>query len=129
MSDKDYKVGYGKPPQRTRFRKGQSGNPRGRPKGARGFKTDLRAELSEKIRVIENGRTHWLTKQRVIIKTLIAQAAKGDTRSIAKVVDLELLLFGAEGDQSAAGRLSVRDDALIAEFLLQGLANGEDAGD
>ncbi len=129
MSDKDYKVGYGKPPQRTRFRKGQSGNPRGRPKGARGFKTDLRAELSEKIRVIENGRTHWLTKQRVIIKTLIAQAAKGDTRSIAKVVDLELLLFGAEGDQSAAGRLSVRDDALIAEFLLQGLANGEDASD
>ncbi len=129
MSDKDYKVGYGKPPKSTRFRKGQSGNPRGRPKGARGFKTDLRAELSEKIRVIENGRTHWLTKQRVIIKTLIAQAAKGDTRSIAKVVDLELLLFGAEGDQSAAGRLSVRDDALIAEFLLQGLANGEDPGD
>jgi len=129
MSDKDYKVGYGKPPKSTRFRKGQSGNPRGRPKGARGFKTDLRAELSEKIRVIENGRTHWLTKQRVIIKTLIAQAAKGDTRSIAKVVDLELLLFGTEGDQSAAGRLSVRDDALIAEFLLQGLANGEDAGD
>ena len=78
MSDKDYKVGYGKPPQRTRFRKGQSGNPRGRPKGARGLKADLRAELSEKVKVTEHGRTRHLTKQQVIVKTLAAKAIRGD---------------------------------------------------
>ncbi len=32
---RDYEVGYGKPPSRTRFRSGQSGNPRGRPKGTK----------------------------------------------------------------------------------------------
>src|SRR5262245_4838454 len=31
----EYKVGYGKPPKDTQFRKGQSGNPKGRPKGSK----------------------------------------------------------------------------------------------
>jgi hypothetical protein len=33
------RVGYGRPPLATRFRAGQSGNPRGRPKGARNLST------------------------------------------------------------------------------------------
>ncbi len=51
----DYDVGYGKPPQHTRFRKGQSGNPTGRPKGARNLKTELLEELQEQILVREGG--------------------------------------------------------------------------
>ena len=50
MSDHDhYEVGYGKPPTNTRFRKGQSGNRTGRPKGVKNFKTELSEELEEKI--------------------------------------------------------------------------------
>ena len=129
MSEKEYEVGYGKPPKHTRFRKGQSGNPRGRPKGARGLKTDLRAELSEKIRVTEGGRQRLLTKQQVIIKALAAKAVKGDTRAITKIVDLMLLLFGVDGDQSTAGRLSDGDEALLAEFVAQGRAESDVASD
>jgi hypothetical protein len=40
MTD-DYEVGYKRPPRNTRFCKGQTGNPHGRPKGARNIKTDL----------------------------------------------------------------------------------------
>ncbi|MEC7291115.1 MAG: DUF5681 domain-containing protein [Pseudomonadota bacterium] len=46
MSDEGYKVGYGKPPKRTRFKKGQSGNPKGRKKS----KTDLESLTKEMMR-------------------------------------------------------------------------------
>ena len=129
MSEKEYAVGYGKPPKNTRFRKGQSGNPRGRPKGARGLKADLRAELSEKVKVTEHGRTRHLTKQQVIVKTLAAKAIRGDTRAISKLIDLTLELHGVDGDQSTAGRLSDSDEALLAEFLARSRTNTDDDSD
>ena len=43
-----YEVGYGKPPVATRWQPGQSGNPKGREKGARGLKTDLAAALNRR---------------------------------------------------------------------------------
>jgi hypothetical protein len=51
MSDKkrDYQVGYGKPPKDTRFKKGQSGNPRGRAPGAKNLKTLLIDTLNEPV--------------------------------------------------------------------------------
>ena len=50
----DYAVGYGKPPRQTRFRKGQSGNPRGRSPGAKNLKTLLNDALNEPV----TGRMH-----------------------------------------------------------------------
>jgi hypothetical protein len=46
-STADYDVGHAKPPKHTRFQPGQSGNPRGRPKGTKNLKTDLIEELGE----------------------------------------------------------------------------------
>src|SRR5438105_4983911 len=43
---KTYEVGYGKPPVHTRFPKGVSGNPAGRPKGAKGLNTIVRERLT-----------------------------------------------------------------------------------
>ena len=56
MKDKDYEVGYGRPPKDKQFKKGQSGNPKGRPKGSRNFRTDLQEELQMQVQVTENGK-------------------------------------------------------------------------
>lgn len=75
-------VGYGKPPRRTQFRRGQSGNPRGRPRGARTFPNLLEEALAEPVVVNENGRRRKASKLQVIVKQLVNKAVQGDHRSI-----------------------------------------------
>ena len=77
MIDRKYDVGYGKPPKDTRFKKGQSGNPRGRPKGAKNFSTLLDKELNERIMVTEGGRKRSLSKGAAFIKRLATDALSG----------------------------------------------------
>ena len=83
-----YRVGYGKPPKTTRFKKGKSGNPRGRPKGSLNLATDLTAELGEHITVREDGRPRKVSKQRALIKSLMAKALQGDIRAMASLLAL-----------------------------------------
>lgn len=88
MNDHDYEVGYRKPPAHGRFRKGQSGNPKGRPKGKKNFLTELNEELQRKVIVQEGGRTKTLSKQSVIVKGLIRKAAEGNDRAILVLANL-----------------------------------------
>jgi hypothetical protein len=83
-----YKVGYGKPPNATQFRKGRSGNPGGRPKGSLNLATDLTAELGEKITIREDGRPRKVSKQRALIKSLTAKALQGDVRAMTSLLAL-----------------------------------------
>jgi len=115
--DGDYEVGYGKPPKATRWKKGQSGNPRGRPKGSRGLKTDLHAELVSRMEIQINGQRVSGTKQQLMLKTLTARAAAGDVRAITKLVDLVLQIFGPEDRGGDAAHLSANDQALLDDLL------------
>lgn len=77
-----YEVGYGKPPRHTRFRPGQSGNPRGRPKDAKNLSTLVHEALNEPVVVAENGRRRKVSKRRAIIKQLINRSAQGDLKAM-----------------------------------------------
>jgi hypothetical protein len=81
MSDKktsgSYEVGHGKPPKNTQFRKGASGNPRGRSKKSVNFDHELIRESKSLMTVSENGRRKRISKHEVVIKQLMKQAMTG----------------------------------------------------
>src|SRR5262249_38077536 len=91
-------VGYKEPPKGRQFQPGKSGNPSGRPKAVRNFKTDLREELSESISIREGGRDISISKQRALIKRLVASAIEGDARSIATLMSFCARAFADDGD-------------------------------
>jgi hypothetical protein len=114
----EYAVGYGRPPKDTRFKPGSSGNPRGRPKGARGLKTDLKAELSKKVTVNDGGKKRTMTKQQVFINQLTTQAAKGDLRAISKIIDLIRDAVGLDDENiKNNAQLSIPDQKLLKGFV------------
>lgn len=115
--DVDDTVGYGKPPTRSRFKPGNSGNPRGRPKGTANLKTDLTEELSEKIHVREGDRERSISKQRALIKTLVAKALKGDSRAAALLITLVLKHVEPDLPLKADQALSPRDQEILDDFL------------
>ena len=92
-NERDYEVGYGKPPRGTRFKPGRSGNPRGRPGGSKNLSTLLNEALKEPVIVIENGRRRKVAKRQAIITQLVNRSAKADLKAtqivLAMLQDIE----------------------------------------
>jgi len=81
-------VGYRNPPEATRFKKGQSGNPKGRRKGSLNVATVFAQTLREKVVVNENGQRKTMTKFEAAIKQFVNKAASGDLRALQLLVSL-----------------------------------------
>src|SRR5438874_5890666 len=94
----EYPVGYRKPPQHSRFKKGQSGNPRGRPKRSESFARLAQRTLNERIAIKENGERRVISKLEAMLKQLINKAATGDARAIREIIKLQPLI--AQQDQA-----------------------------
>jgi len=124
--DKEYDVGFGKPPKTSQFRKGSSGNPKGRPKGRRNLATVLERTLQEKVIVNENGVRRTVTKLEAAVKQLVNQAASGD---LAAMRQLSALAGSTEEEQVAPPTKELdHDDLKVMENVLKRFnksANGE----
>ena len=79
---KTKRVGYCNPPEHSRFQKGKSGNPTGRPKGTLNVATVLARTLHEKVIVKENGKRRTVTKLEAALLRLTNKAAAGDLRAV-----------------------------------------------
>lgn len=84
----DYEVGYGKPPRHSQFKKGQSGNPRGRPKGAKSAKTIAREILQTKRSVKIDGKIRNLTALEIALNQQAKQAMNGDRKALEYLASL-----------------------------------------
>ena len=84
-STREYAANYRKPPEHTRFKKGRSGNPRGRP--AINLPALLAAALSEKVTVTENGKRRQVTKREAVIAQLVNKSASAELRATKMLID------------------------------------------
>lgn len=82
------KVGFKSPPLETRFQKGQSGNPKGRPVKHKNASTLLADELQKKIVVRENGREKEITKLEALVTSLVNDAIHGKNNGRALLLKL-----------------------------------------
>lgn len=108
-------VGFKKPPLHSRFRKGCSGNSKGRPKGTKNLRTDLNEVLQERITITEGDRKVRMSKQRAIVMTLVAKTLKGDSRSANTLLNTMFRALGfADAGENVEQPLDANEQELMA---------------
>lgn len=83
-----YEIGYRRPPKHTRFKPGQSGNKKGRPRKKTPVGQMIENALAKLIQVDENGRRRLMTAEEIIVSKLRNDAMKGDLRAIRMLFDM-----------------------------------------
>lgn len=119
-SRKNYEVGYGRPPGNTQFKKGQSGNPNGRPKGAKSLSDYLMKALNELVTTNENGSRRKIPRRDALMKQLLNKALGGDIRCIKLILQLAGPL--SERGRQAELEASYREDSTARERLTKKIA-------
>lgn len=113
-----YDVGFGKPPQHSRFKKGRSGNSKGRPRHARALKTDLLEILDQEIAIGLPGGREQMTMQRAMILNLTSKAVMGDTRAAQTLIRLtELTAPERLRETTETQSLDPAEQAMFARLL------------
>ena len=110
MSD-DYEVGYGKPPKKTQFKKGQSGCPTGRPKKVKNLKTIVHEEAYSKVEIKEAGKKRKVTKVVALFKRMMAKGIQGDVRAASIALTL-LREYLPQGDPDAFEKAPLTEEEL-----------------
>jgi hypothetical protein len=125
-----YEVGNKKPPKEHQFKPGQSGNPKGRPKGSLSFEAKVDKELSKLVPVNKNGKSVKMSKLDVGVTRLVDRFMSGDLKSTAIIIGL-----GKKNEKQKAGEEALDDVALPdeanLEFIverLKGLIKGGSGG-
>lgn len=116
--DASYEIGYSKPPQSTQFAKGQSGNPKGRPRGSRNLATAVLREARQQVRVNGPNGSRKVTKIVATLMQITNKAAQGDPRAARQLI--ALIQFSEAQIESGVKPESFREtDRYVLKNLLQ----------
>ena len=127
-SDAKDGVGYGKPPAKHRFKPGQSGNPKGRPKGSKNEWTIINKLLNRKIDIRENGRLRKITVLEGILTRFADDALRGKDKSAAFLLNRQQLLE-TSSEHPANDVLDMDDRKILDAYAQQLYAQSKKQGD
>src|SRR5436190_19727930 len=117
MSDGDSEAGYKRPPQRSRFKAGRSGNPKGRPKGGRNLKTDLTALMKKRIPIRQDGELRQVSGQEAILLSLFEKAVRGDLKASAQIITMLMKIDNRDPPPPEPAVVTDNDRAIVEDFL------------
>jgi hypothetical protein len=125
-----YEVGYAKPPKHTRFKPGQSGNLKGRPKGAKSLKTIVRKLLTSKVTVRTASGPQRMSKVEALMHKQIEKAFAGDLRAIASLLHFYQTFVPEDAGPSSStptiAELDAHDQAILEALRREILSEGEE---
>jgi hypothetical protein len=117
---RDSAAGYGRPPVASRFKPGKSGNPKGRPKGAKNLKTLIREAMIASIPIQEGEKTRRVTRLEGVVLRQIQSALRGNDKSAMAVLKMALQLgFLQDSSESGEINLSSEDERILDELLIR----------
>ena len=102
------KVGYGRPPTRSQFKPGHSGNPKGRPPGSKNLRSAIEAILTDQITLREGDKVSRVTRMEAVFLKQLSLALKGDPRAIKAICETakSFGMLEARPDTLRVGQLS-----------------------
>lgn len=119
-------TGHKRPPQSTRFTPGRSGNPKGRPKGARSLKTDLTKLMEKRVRIREDGEQRFVSGQELMLLKLFEKAAKGDIKATTQIFGMLMKFDAHDPPPTEPEIVSENDREIVADFLRRNIPSNKD---
>jgi Family of unknown function (DUF5681) len=108
-----YEVGYGRPPRAHRFKPGRSGNPKGRPKGAKNEDTILTNLLNRRIDIREAGRLRKITVLEAMLLKFAEEALKGDPKAATFLLNR---YRPPDSEEGSGNEISQEDQEILDAF-------------
>jgi hypothetical protein len=123
--DPDYTVGYGRPPKASQFKPGQSGNPKGRPKGSKNLSAVLQKVLSQRLPIREGNKRRTVSTLEAVVLKHVSKALQGENRAIHSLLQLIRQTDHRDSDELARLRNERARNAVVWERVAHKLSDEE----